>query len=399
MISLADLEAARRRVAPVVVPTPVRRSEALSRLAGRPILLKPEHLQRTGSFKIRGAYNRIAQLDPGVAVVAASAGNHAQGVALAATATGRRSTIFMPAGASLPKVDATVGYGAEVLLGGPDVDDCIVRARAHAVEHGAVYVPPFDDPEVIAGQGTVGLELLLEAPEAEVVLVPAGGGGLLAGTASALRLAGRAGVRVVGVEAAGAPTIAAALAAGHPVCLEALSTMADGIALRSTSGLVLDHVRAYVDEMVSVDEEEISRAVLLLVERAKSVVEPSGAVALAAVLAGKVPGRGPALAVLSGGNVDPLLLTRLVGHGLAAAGRYLTLRVVTADSPGALAALTAVLASLGLNVLDVEHHRWSRSLDLAQVEILFTVETRDEAQHHEVLEALAGAGYACEPVP
>jgi threonine dehydratase len=397
VITPDDLAAARRRVAPIIRPTPVRSSEALSHLAGRAVLLKPEHLQRTGSFKIRGAYNRIAQLPPGREVVAASAGNHAQGVALAASETGRRSTIFMPRGASIPKIDATRAYGALVRLEGAAVDDCIVLARAFAAEHGAVYVPPFDDPDVIAGQGTVGLEIGDEAPDADVVVVPAGGGGLLAGVATALAHTRRA-VRVIGVEAAGAPSITAGLAAGRPVTLDHMATMADGIAVRSASELTLAHISAYVDDVVTVDEEQISRAMLLLVERAKAVVEPSGAVGLAAILAGLVPGTGPAVAVLSGGNVDPLLLTKLIEHGLTAAGRFLVLRIVMADRPGALAALTAELAALELNVLDVEHHRSGRTLNLAEVEVLVTVETRDDAQHMTVLASLGAAGYRAEPV-
>lgn len=396
MIRLADIEHARSQIEPIVAPTPTRWSAALSRVAGRRMLLKPEHLQRTGSFKIRGAYNRISRLPAGVPVVAASAGNHAQGVALAATETGHKATIFMPANASLPKVDATRSYGAEVRLGGEAVDDCIELARAFAAETGAVYVPPFDDPEVIAGQGTVGLELAEEAADAEVVVVPAGGGGLLAGIATALAHTRRS-VRVVGVEAAGAAGITAARRAGRPVTLDRVVTMADGIALRSTCDLALAHIEAYVDDVVTVEEEEISQAMLLLVERAKAVVEPSGAVGMAALLAGKIPGRGPALAVLSGGNVDPLLLTRLIEHGLAAAGRYLSLRVVMPDRPGALAGLTSRLAELQLNVLDVEHHRRGRSLDLAEVEVLVTVETRDDAAHREVIAALGAAGYACAP--
>jgi threonine dehydratase len=397
VIDLATLEAARRRIAPVVIPTPVRRSASLSRVVGRPILLKPEQEQRTGSFKIRGAYNRIAQLPAGVPVVAASAGNHAQGVALAATETERPSTIFMPVGASIPKVDATAAYGATVRLQGEVVDDCIVLARAFAAETGAVYIPPFDDPDVIAGQGTVGLELADEAPDAEVVVVPTGGGGLLAGVALALALV-RPGIRVVGAEAAGAPTLTAALAAGHPVALSRMATMADGIALRSTADLPLALITAYVEEVVTVDEEELSRAMLLLVERAKSVVEPSGAAGLAALLSGRVAGNGPAVAVLSGGNVDPVLLTRIVEHGLAAAGRFLSLRVVIRDRPGALAALSARLAALRLNVLSVEHHRWGRSLDPDEVEVLVTVETRSGAQHKEVVDALSAVGFHAEPV-
>ncbi|MHB1536209.1 MAG: threonine ammonia-lyase [Acidimicrobiales bacterium] len=397
IITLADLEAARIRVAEVVRATPVDCLEGVSSRAGRPVLLKPEHRQRTGSFKIRGAYNRIAQLPPGQAVVAASAGNHAQGVALAATRTGRSATIFMPRGAALPKVEATRDYGASVRLEGLAVDDCIALAIHHAEATGAVYVPPFDDPDVIAGQGTVGLELAEETPDAQVVVVPVGGGGLLAGVATALAHT-RRHVRVVGVEAAGAPTMTEALAAGRPVTLGTMTTMADGIAVRACSELTLAHVQAYVDDVVTVDEEQISQAMLLLIERAKAVVEPSAATALAAILAGKVAGNGPAVALLSGGNVDPLLLTKLIEHGLSAAGRYLVLRIVTDDRPGALAAPTAELARLDLNVLDVEHHRGRRALGVTEVEVQVTVETRNEDQHKEVTDALAAAGYRVAPV-
>jgi threonine dehydratase len=412
LISLEDLWAARDRVTPIIRATPVDRSDSLSRLAGRPVLLKPEHQQRTGSFKIRGAYNHVVQLAPGLAVVAASAGNHAQGVALAASLTGRAATIFMPRGAALPKVAATRAYGAEVRLEGEMVDDCIGLAKAWAADTGAAYVPPFDDEAVIAGQGTIGLELTEEAPDAEVVVVPVGGGGLISGVAAALtlsngpvrvgpggQLAGpRPHIRVVGVEAAGAPTLSRALAAGGPVLLDRVATMADGIAVAGCSELTFAHARKYVDDIVLVDEEEISQAMLLLVERAKAVVEPSGAAPLAAILAGRVGGQGPAVAVLTGGNVDPLLLTKLIEHGLSAAGRYLTLRIVMSDRVGALAALTSALARLGVNVLDVEHHRSGRDLALAEVEVQVTVETRDHAHHAEVVGALTAAGYRVVPV-
>jgi threonine dehydratase len=412
LISLDDLLAARDRVKPVIRATPVDRSDSLSRLAGRAVLLKPEYRQRTGSFKIRGAYNHIAQLPPGTPVVAASAGNHAQGVALAAALTGRTATIFMPRGAALPKVAATRTYGAEVRLEGEVVDDGIALAQAFALETGAVYVPPFDDPQVIAGQGSIGLELVEEAPEAEVVVVPVGGGGLVAGIGAALTLSNgpvrvgpgarlegpRPRTRIVGVEAQGAPTLTEALRAGRPVTLERLATMADGIAVRTCSDLTLRLAQTYVDEVVTVHEEEISQAMLLLVERAKAVVEPSGAAALAAILAGRVPGAGPAVAILSGGNIDPLLLTKLVEHGLTAAGRYLTLRIVMADRVGALAALISELANLGLNVLAVEHHRSSLRLALSEVEVQVTVETRDFAHHSGVLDTLTAAGYRVKPV-
>jgi threonine dehydratase len=376
MIGLGDVEDARARLAGIVRATPVDRSDSLSRLAGRPVLLKPEHLQRTGSFKVRGAYNLVSTLPPDTAVVAASAGNHAQGVALAASLTGRPSTVFMPTQAALPKVEATRAYGATVELVGTLVDDCFASAQAHAASTGAVYVPPFDHPLVIAGQGTIGLELADEAPDAEVVVVPFGGGGLLSGIAAALAHVRRRSIRVVGVEVT-----------------DRGATMADGIAVKAPSELTQAHIDAYVDDVVSVTEEEISRALLLLLERAKAVVEPAGAVGLAALLAGKVPGTGPAVAVLSGGNVDSRLLIKLIDHGLSAAGRYLVLRIVLGDKPGALAGLTSAVAGLGLNVLEVEHHRAGAAVGIDEVEVLLTVETRDPGHRDEVVEALRGEGY------
>ncbi|MFP5325871.1 MAG: threonine ammonia-lyase, partial [Acidimicrobiia bacterium] len=350
MVSLADIREARERVAPVIRDTPMLRSDSLSSLLGRPVWCKGEHLQRTGSFKIRGAYNLISRLDPGVDVVAASAGNHAQGVALAANLTGRRSTIFMPVNAPLPKLDATRGYGADVQLTGSVVDECIEAAQAFAAERGAIFVPPFDDPLIVAGQGTIGLEIAEALPDAEVVIVPIGGGGLIAGIAAALAYTRRS-VRVIGVEPEGAASMAAAIAKSDPVMLDSVDTMADGVAVKSVSKLTLAHVQAYVDEVVTVSEEEISRALLLLLERQKALVEPAGASALAALLAGKIGGTGTAVALLSGGNVDPLLLIRLIDHGLSVAGRYVILRIVLRDHPGALAGLTAAVAEMGLNVL------------------------------------------------
>lgn len=395
MIGLREIREARDRVSPVVRTTPVDRSDSLSRLAGRPVLLKPEHLQRTGSFKIRGAYNRIATLPEGIGVVAASAGNHAQGVALAAALTGRPSTIFMPVRAPLPKVEATRAYGATVELVGDVVDECFDAARAYAASTGAVYVPPFDDPAVIAGQGTIGLELADEAADAAVVVVPVGGGGLVSGIATALAHTMRS-VRVIGVEAAGAAAVRASLDQGGCVELDGVATMADGIAVKSPSDLTLAHIRAFVDDVVTVTEEEISQALLLLLERAKAVVEPAGAVGLAAILSGKVPGTGPAVAVLSGGNVDPLLLIKLIDHGLSAAGRYLRLRVVVSDKPGALASLTAAVAALGLNVLEVEHHRAGVRVGVDEVEVMMTVETRDPDHRDEVVGGLRQAGFTVE---
>jgi threonine dehydratase len=393
MITLDDVREARDRVVGVIRPTPVDRSDTLSRLGGRTVILKPEHVQRTGSFKIRGAYNFVSRLDSSCReVVAGSAGNHGQGVALAAALTDRQATIFMPRMTPLPKIEATKAYGASVRLEGDVVDDALDAARSYADERGAVCVPPFDHPLVIAGQGTVGLELIEEAPEAEVVVVPVGGGGLVSGVAAALAHR-RSATRVIGVEAEGAAAVRSSLEAGRVVRLDRVSTMADGIATKSPSELTLAHIRAYVDDVVTVDEEEISRALLLLLERAKAVVEPAGASSLAAVLAGRAPGRGPAVAVLTGGNVDPLLLIKLVDHGLTAAGRYLVLRIVLDDRPGALAALTHAVADMGLNILSVEHHRAGLALPLDRVEVLLTLETRDPEHRHEVVESLRAAGY------
>jgi threonine dehydratase len=395
LVSLADVIEAEERVAPVIRPTPVEQSHAISELVGRPVLFKPEHRQRTGSFKIRGAYNHIARLPPHGEVVAASAGNHAQGVALAASKCGLAATIFMPENAPLPKVAATRGYGATVRLEGANVDASMAAASEHVARHGGHLVPPFDDPLVIAGQGTVGLEIAREAPEATVVVVPVGGGGLLAGVAAALA-ACRPEIRVIGVEAAGAAAMRAAMDAGQRTTLASVNTMADGIANRTVSELTLAHVQAFVDDVIMVSEEEISRAVLLSLERVKAVVEPAGAVGLAALLSGRIPGDGPAVTILSGGNVDPLLLIRLIDHGLSAAGRYLLLRIILDDRPGSLAELTTEVARLGLNVLEVTHRRAGVTLGLRQVEVLLTLETRDPTHRQEVVDALTAAHFRVE---
>lgn len=404
MIGLPDIEDARAVVAPVLRVTPVIHSDSLSRIAGRPVLLKCEQLQRTGSFKIRGACNFMSRLGaaegdptgpPAREVVAASAGNHGQGVALAAQLSGIPATIFMPANAALPKVEATRSYGATVILDGAVVEEAMAAARDHADRTGAALVPPYDDPFVVAGQGTLGLELAEQAEEATVVAVPVGGGGLLAGVATALAHT-RPQVRVVGVEAAGAASMRASLDAGRCVALDNVATMADGIAVRSVCDLTLAHAQAYVDDVVTVTEEEISQAVLLLAERAKVVTEPAGAVGLAAILAGRVPGTGPAAALLSGGNVDPLVFTKLIDHGLSAAGRYLLLRIVLSDRPGALASLTDAVAKMRLNVLSVEHHRAGLELGVDEVEVMLTLETRDPSHRHEVVRTLRDQGFRVE---
>lgn len=397
LVTPADVVDARQRLSGIVRATPVVRSSSLSQLLGRDVLLKPEYRQRTGSFKIRGAFNLISRLPAGTRVVAASAGNHAQGVALAASLSGLPATIFMPRNATLPKVQATEAYGAAVELVGDSVEDAIAAGEQFAVERGATFVPPFSHPLVIAGQGTVGLEIMEEAPSTGVVVVPVGGGGLVAGISAALS-GHRPRIRVVGVEASGAACMRASLDAGHPVRLGRTSTMADGIAVRAPSELTLAHVRSGVDEVVTVGEADLSRALLLLLERAKAVVEPAGAAGLAALLSGAVGGTDPVTVVLSGGNIDPLLMLKVIDHGLSAAGRYLILRIVLDDRPGVLAALAGEVAAMGLNVLDVEHHRAGLELALDEVEVVLTLETRDPRHRGEVVDALRRAGYRVDPV-
>ena len=395
LVTLDDIEAAARQIAPLAVRTPLRFSHALSGLVGRDVWLKAEYQQRTGSFKIRGAFNRISRLDPGTSVVAASAGNHAQGVALAARHSGLDAVIYMPDSAPLPKVLATEGYGAAIRFAGATVDDAIAAARADAEATGATFVPPFDDPFIIAGQGTAGLEVTDDMPEGATVVIPVGGGGLIAGMSAALRSRGHRG-RIVGVEPTGAASMAASLDVGQVVTLDAMSTIADGVALKCPSALTLAHTRAFVDEIVVVGDPITAEALVLLAERAKAVVEPSGALPLAALLADLVPGDEPVVLMLSGGNVDPLLLAKLIDYGLSAAGRYLRMTVTVPDRPGQLARLTVRIADLGANVLTVEHHREGLHLDMGHVEITLTVETRGPAHRDDIVAALRSDGFGVE---
>jgi threonine dehydratase len=397
LLTLPEIEAARAVVAPVARQTPIHESPSLSRLVGRPVLLKCEHLQRTGSFKIRGAYHHLATRPPeqlARGVVAASAGNHAQGVALAASLVGAHCVVFMPEGASLPKVQATRDYGAEVRLVGATLDESLAAARVFTAEEGAHFVPPFDDRAVMAGQATLGLELDEQTPPDTTFVVSVGGGGLAGGVAAALGHR-RPGVRVVGVEAEGACAMREALDRGAPVTVGRLETMADGIRVGAVSELTLAHARELLADVVTVTEDAIARAVVLLLERAKAVVEPAGAAALAAVLDGLVGAPdGPVCVVLSGGNVDPILLGRIIRHGLTAAGRYVVLRVVIDDVPGSLARLLGSVAHMGLNVLEVEHHREGQRLAVDQVAVRLTLETRDPEHRDTVVARLARAGYS-----
>lgn len=390
-----EIAAARELLAGVVVTTPMEESRWLSSLVGGPVLLKCENLQRTGSFKIRGAYVRMARLsaeERARGVVAASAGNHAQGVALAAQLLGIHATVFMPEGAPIPKVNATRGYGAEIVFHGAILDEALVRAIQYAEETGAVLIHPFDHTDIVVGQATCGLEILEQTPEAATVLVPTGGGGLVAGIALAIKQL-RPDVRMVGVQAEGAAAYPGSLEAGAPVPLPAMSTMADGIAVACPGAVPFAAIEEYVDEVVTVSEESISTALVLLLERAKLVVEPAGAVAVAAILDRPEEFATPAVAVLSGGNVDPLLLAKLIRHGLASSGRYLNVGVRIPDRPGGLARLLTELAELGANVLEVVHERTSGSLSVDEVEVHVQLETRGPEHAEAVLARLREHGY------
>jgi threonine dehydratase len=399
LVSGADVEAAAVLLADVVRHTPLHHSRGLADRVGGPVWLKAENLQRTGSFKIRGAYTRISRLtdaERARGVVAASAGNHAQGVALAARLLGTRATVFMPETAPLPKVAATRAYGAEIRMLGQSLAEPLVAAAEYAEATGSVFIHPFDHPDVIAGQGTVGLEVLDQCPDVATVVVAAGGGGLVSGIAAAVK-SRRPDVKVVAVQAEAAAAFPGSLDAGYPVTLPSMSTMADGIAVACPGDLTFAHVRGLVDEVRTVTEEDLSRALLFCLERSKLVVEPAGVAAVAAVLADPTAFAPPVVAVVSGGNIDPVLLLKVVQHGMAAAGRYLSLRVRVPDRPGSLAAVLAELAAVGANVLEVEHERTGTQLHIGEVEVFVVLETRGPDHAEEVASALSRAGYAVTP--
>jgi threonine dehydratase len=401
LVTIDDVRAAADRLRGVVQPTPVETSRALAELCGCEIVLKCENLQRTGSFKIRGAYNRIAQLtdeERARGVVCASAGNHAQGVALAARLHDVKATVFMPEQAPLPKVEATSTYGADVELVGSIFDESLLAAEEHLAATGATFVHPFDHPDVIAGQGTLGMEVLAAVPDAGTVLVPVGGGGLISGIAVAVK-ALRPETRVVGIQASGAACYRPSLEAGVPTPTgRDVDTIADGVAVKQPGELTLAHVRELVDEVVDVGDAEIARAVVLLLERAKLAVEPAGAIGVAAALAGVTELVPPVVAVLSGGNIDLLLLHHLVDSGLTEEGRFVTIRTRVSDRPGQLHALLGLIADEGANVVGVEHHRFGRRLRLREVEVILELETRGPDHLASLRERLISAGYLFERV-
>ncbi|MEO6533685.1 MAG: threonine ammonia-lyase [Pseudolysinimonas sp.] len=396
---MATIREARERVAAVVATTPMEDSRFLSETLGHPVYLKAENLQRTGSYKIRGAYNLLSQLsdaDKARGVVAASAGNHAQGVALAARELGITATIFMPLGVALPKLQATRGYGADVVLHGAIVDETLQAAAEFAQRTGAVLIPPFDHPEIVAGQGTLALEILDQVPEVANVVVPIGGGGLISGIATVFaQLAPELGrmVRVVGVQAQNAAAYPPSLEAGAPLTIATLPTIADGIAVGRPGTLNFEIIRRTVDQVVTIEDDETAKAIVVLLERAKLVVEPAGAVGVAAILAGKLELEGPTVVILSGGNIDPMVMERVIGRGLSASARYLIVSIPLPDRPGQLARIAEIIAEANANVVEVLHTRHGSGLQISEVEIVIHMETRG-AQHADlVLQHLRDEGY------
>jgi threonine dehydratase len=396
---LADIEAARERVATVAQVTPMESSRFLAEVLGSPVFLKCENLQRTGSYKIRGAYNRISSLsaaEKAAGVVAASAGNHAQGVAFAARELGIKATIFMPIGVPLPKLQATRSYGADVILRGHSVEEALRAAAEFAHATGATIIPPFDHIDVVMGQATLGLEVLDQVPDADTVVVPIGGGGLISGIASAVKQRAAAEgrtVRVIGVQAANAAAYPPSLAAGEPVEITTSPTIADGIHVSKPGILNFEIINELVDEIVTVSEADTARALLVLLERAKQVVEPAGAVGVAAILAGLIRHTGKTVVVLSGGNIDPLLMQRVISHGLAASDRYLKLRIMLPDRPGQLARTAELVAEANANVVEVQHTRHGKGLQISQVELELHIETRGPDHRDQVIAKLRDAGF------
>ncbi|MEN0102252.1 MAG: threonine ammonia-lyase [Curtobacterium sp.] len=400
--TLADIEAARETIAGVARVTPMETSQFLAELLGSPVHLKCENLQRTGAYKVRGAYNRLSALTPeqrAKGVVAASAGNHAQGVALAARELGIPATIFTPVGVALPKLQATRHYGAEVVLRGHSVEEALSAAKDFGARTGAVFIPPFDHPDVIAGQGTLGLEIVDQVPDVDTVVVPIGGGGVIAGIAIAVKgLAERLGrtIRVIGVQAANAASYPDSLDAGEPVTIQTTPTIADGIAVARPGELNFPIIRDLVDDIVTVSDDDVARALLVLLERAKLVVEPAGAVGVAAIMSGAVRDTGRTVVLLSGGNIDPLMMERVITRGLVAASRYIGIRIMLPDRPGQLARVSQVISDAGANVVEVLHTRHGQGLVINEVALDLSIEARGPEHAEEVIQRLHEAGFRPE---
>ena len=400
VISLADIIAARDRIRPSIVRTPLARSAGLSALTGGDVRLKLENLQFTGSFKARGALNRLLALtdsERARGVIAASAGNHAQGVAAHATRLGIKSTIVMPVGTPLIKVSRTQGYGADVVLFGESYDDAYAHACELMDQSGAVYIHAYDDDAIMAGQGTIGLEILEDMGDVDDIVIPVGGGGLIAGIGVAVK-AQRPHTRIIGVEAAVLPSMQAAMQAGQPVRLEAARTLAEGIAVRRVGERPLEACKQVLDQLVTVEDDEIARAIVFLLESEKTVAEGAGAAAVAAVLADRIDLKGRRVALLvCGGNIDVNVLSRIIERGLVESGRLARLSVFVPDRPGALADALATVAGSRANVVEVHHERAFMAGRLGQVRVDLVVETRGAEHATELIEALRQRGF--EPVP
>lgn len=396
-VTLADIEAARERVRDAVYYSPCAHSRTLSGLTGQEIFLKLENLQMTGAFKERGALNRISLLTPAQAargVIAASAGNHAQGVAYHATRRGILATIVMPEPTPMVKVTATRSFGAEVILHGANYDEAYAEARRRCDADGLTFIHPFDDADVIAGQGTIGLELLEQVDGLEAVVVPIGGGGLIGGIGCAVKSL-RPSVRVIGVQTARLPSMQAARDAGHPVTIDAATTIGDGIAVRRAGEKTLPLVQRYVDEIVTVEEDEIAAAILMLLEREKTLAEGAGAAALAALLQQRTTlEKGTRTAVLvCGGNIDVTLLSRIIERGMVQDGRLIRLRIHLLDRAGALQDLTTIIAKHGVNIVDTLYNRAYYGVNLGDTTIDITMETRGREQADDLLTMLNENGY------
>lgn len=402
-VSLSQIEDAARLLDGVIERTPVAHSRALSEQIGSEVFLKCENLQRSGSFKVRGAYVRMAKLteaEKAVGVVAASAGNHAQGVALAASRLGIAARIYMPQGAALPKIAATRSHGAEVVLHGVNVDEALAEAKRYAEETGAVFVHPFDNEDIIAGQGTLGLEILEQVPDVDTILVGVGGGGLLAGLSIAVRsLEEKLGkkIRIIGVQAEHAAAYPPSLAADALVPLKKVSTIADGIAVGRPGQLPFTIIKNLVDDVHTVSEDEIARALIFLMERNKLVVEPAGSVSVAALMSGSLKEKygdlGTTVCLLSGGNIDPMLMLKVIQRGLSAAGRYMTIKLMLNDRPGELTTISRIISEHDANVTGVDHTRLGGALSMGDVSITIDMETKGVEHCQEVIAALEAEGY------
>ena len=394
-VNLEDIYDAAKLLDGVIKKTPTISAGWIEKKYGVDVSFKCENLQRAGSFKIRGAYNRIARLTEAQrsnGVVAASAGNHAQGVALAAQILGIKATIFMPVGAPLPKYQATIGYGATVIFHGKTIDEALIAASDFSNETGAVFIHPFDHEHIVAGQGTMGLEILEQNPDVNTVVVCTGGGGLLAGTALAIKSL-RPDIKIIGVQAEMAAAYPPSLAAGSPQMLPKMTTMADGIAVGKPGDVPFQLIQQHVDEIRTVSEASLARALLLTLERSKLQVEAAGIAAVAAILDDPEAFEGPVVASLSGGNIDPLLLSRVLRTGLATSGRFLMVQVRLTDQPGSLAKLLACVAELGTNIIQTSHTRMNPALAISEVDVELELETRGFDHREQILAQIVANGF------